>query len=95
MKTATSLFCLSLLTFSADAAPKFITGDEAVKMVPEFQAKADRMKTSVLGAKSNYVAAKGTHYHVSADGDDSRDGRSPETAIRVSPQVGSRQSAGP
>ena len=70
------------------SAPKFVTGDEAVKMVPEFQAKADRMKAAVLATKSDYVAAKGTHYHVSADGDDSRDGRSPETAIRSLAAVG-------
>ena len=71
-----------LLTAVAEAKPVFITGQAAVDTLPGYQAKADAMKAAVQGAKSDYAAAKGTLYYVSALGDDARDGRSEATAVR-------------
>ena len=77
-----------LACWTACADPVFVTGKAAVDYADGLQRKADAMKAAVLSAKSDYAAAKGTRYYVSAAGNDQADGRSPETAIRTLSAVG-------
>ena len=83
MSNLSPLALLSLFpVLAATAAPTFISGPAAGAYEAELQGKADAMKRAILASPSDYAAATGTHYFVSADGDDARDGRSPENAVR-------------
>lgn len=66
----------------AICAPTFVSGTEALSFAAKCQEKADAMKATILGSKSDYSAAKGARYYVSAQGNDASDGLTPETAIR-------------
>lgn len=82
MKRELIVGTLNLAFVTVASAATFVTGEKAKAWPAQLQAKADAMKAAVLSAKSDYAAATGTHYHVSADGDDARDGRTPATARR-------------
>ena len=82
MKRELIVGTLNLAFVTVASAATFVTGEKAKTWPAQLQAKADAMKAAVLSAKSDYAAATGTHYHVSADGDDARDGHTPATAIR-------------
>ena len=82
MKRELIVGTLNLAFVTVASAATFVTGEKAKAWPAQLQAKADAMKAAVLSAKSDYAAATGTHYHVSADGDDARDRRTPATAIR-------------
>lgn len=81
IKTCLALVA-TLAVAGACAKPRFVTGQEAVASLPRFQAKADAMKAAILGAKSDFSAATGIRYYVSAEGLDTNDGRSDARAIR-------------